>query len=214
MIGRVARLRVGLGLTRDRPLVFLAEANAIYTGLKEHPSLFPDPIPALPVLLGHIGDATSAQQDVGRIKDAGPVRDAAFAVLRTSLECERMMVQALCDQSPEQAGQLISAASMTSLPTPGFDQKPLLTLKNALPSGTVLLDASAKLLDGTRRKKTFNWRGTADGGVSFFAMPSTPTGKTEIAGLTRLTTVGFQVSVTLRGRPPGPWSPTESILIL
>jgi hypothetical protein len=214
MIGRVARLRVGLGLTRDRPLVFLAEANAIYQGLEEHPSLFPDPFPALPALLGHIGDATRAQQDVDWLEGAGAVRDAAFAVLRTSLECERMMVQTLCDASPEQAAQLISAASMTPLGTPGFAQKPLLALKNALPSGTVLLDASAKLLDGTRRKKTFNWRGTADGGLSFFAMPSTPTGKTRIAGLTRLTTVGFQVSVTLHGRPAGPWSPTESILVL
>ncbi len=214
MIARVARLRVGLGLTRDRPLVFLAEATAIYTGLYEHPSLFPDPSPALPVLFAHIEDATSAQRDVGRINGAGAVRDAKFAVVRTSLECERMMIQALCDASPEQAPTLIAAASMTSLAPGGFEKKPLLSLRNGLPSGTVLLDASARLLDGTRRKKTFHWRGTTDAGASFFAMPSTPTGKTTISGLTRLTTVGFQVSVGFRDQTQGPWSPTESVLVL
>jgi hypothetical protein len=45
-------------------------------------------------------------------------------------------------------------------------------------------------------------------------MPSTPTGKTSIAGLVPLTTAGFQVSVTLNGRPQGAWSQTERILVL
>jgi hypothetical protein len=213
MIGRVARLRVLLGLTRDRPLVFLAEAGAVYTGLDEHPTLFPDPSPALPVLLGQIQDATSKQQDVGRIRGAGAARDAAFQIVRTSLESERMMVQALCDASPERAAELISAVSMTSAGSTAY-WKPLLVLKNGLPAGTVLLDANARLLDGTRRKKTFNWRGTADGGGSFFSMPSTPIGKTEIVGLAPLTTLGVQVSVTLRDGAQGPWSRTESILVL
>ena len=111
MIGRVARMRVGLGLTRDRPLVFLAEATAVYTGLYEHPGLFPEPSPALPVLFGHLQDAEVAQRSVGRVRDAGTVRDAAFGVLRTSLECERMMVQALCDTSPERAAEKVRAES-------------------------------------------------------------------------------------------------------
>jgi len=213
MIGRVARLRVALGLSRWKPLVFLAEAGAIYTGLDENKALFLDCNPALPVLFSHIEDATSAQRDVGRIKGAGAVRDAKFAILRTSLESERMMVQALCDASPEQAPALIAAASMKSVAC-GAYQKPLLAVKNGPGSGAVLLDANAGLLEGTRRLKVFNWRCTKGGGLSFLSMPSTPSAQTEIAGLTPLTMVGFQVAVTVRRQPQGPWSQTVSILVL
>jgi hypothetical protein len=212
MLGRIGRLRVGLGLDTRRPLFFLARATAIYTGLDEHQGLFVSSLPSLPTLLAQIQDATAAQQDVGKVRGAGAARSVKFRVLVTSLEIQRMLVQALCDASPEQAEALIAAASMTIVRSGGF-QKPVLGLKNVLPSGRVLLHANTGLLDGTRRAKTFNWRGTLDG-QSFFAMPATPTGKTSIAGLTPLTTVGFQVSVTVNKQPPGPWSQTVSILVI
>jgi hypothetical protein len=212
MIGRVARLRASLDLSTDRPLAFLARAGAIHAGLEEYQALFVNLMPSLPILLGQIQDATAAQQSVGRVKGAGAVRDAKFRTLVTSLESERMMVQAACDASPEQAAALIAAASMKAVVFLGHP-KGLLTLKSIQPSGSVLLDAHAGLLDGTKRRKTFNWQGTLDGGRSFFAMPATPTAKTSIAGLTPLTVVGFQVAVTVHKQPQGPWSQTVSILV-
>lgn len=208
----IGRLRAALGLDIKRPLLFLSGCNGIYTGLEDSKALFVNPSPTLPVLLGQIQDATTAQQSVGKIKGAAAARDAKFAVLRTSMESERMMVQALCDQSPEQAATLIAAASMKAVTVATF-HKVLLGAKTGLPSGTVLLDANASLLDGTKRRKTFNWELTTDGGKTFASLPSTPLGKTQVANLTPLTMVGFRVSLTVSNQPQGPWSQVVTILV-
>jgi hypothetical protein len=205
------RLRAALGLDSKRPLVFLSQCNAIYTGLEENKTLFVTPNPALAVMLQQIQDATAAQQLVGKVKGAGATRDAKFGVLRTSMESQRMMVQGLCDQSPDQAAALIAAAAMKGVAV-GTRHKELLALKNGLPSGTVLLDANARLLDSTSRHKTYNWESTVDG-KTFSPMPSTPNPKTSIVNLTPLTTVGFRVSVTVSKQPQGAWSQVVSILV-
>jgi hypothetical protein len=213
MIATVRKLRVALGLNIHKPLHFLAQAGRIYTGLDTNPSIFVAPNPPLPILLGQIQDATLAHQRVGQVKGAAAARRVTFGVLVTSLQCERMMVQTLCDQSPEQAAALIAAASM-AIAGVGVHDKAILTLRNGLPEGTVLLDAHAGRIDGTRRRKLYNWRGTMDDGETFFALPPTPTGQTSVANLPRLTRVGFQVSVTVNKQPQGPWSETASILVL
>jgi hypothetical protein len=213
MIGKVARMRAALGLNTESPLVFLSQASAIYTGLETNKALFVAPTPQLPVLLGQIQDATTAQQNMGKLKGASGARDASFRILVTSLESERMMVQALCDANPEQAATLIAAASMMSVADAGRFAKPLLALKNGRPFGTVLVDANAGFLDSTYRRKTFHWQFTIDSGKSFSPLPPTPIAKTSIANLTPFTTVGVQVSVTVNQQPQGPWSQTVSILV-
>ena len=45
------------------------------------------------------------------------------------------------------------------------------------------------------------------------SVPTTPFAKTTIAGLTPLTEVGFEVSVTVNKQPPGAWSQTVSVLV-
>jgi len=211
MIGRILRLRVTLGLTPNKPLVFLAQADDIYTGLSGNPTLFPNCNPTAPVLLGQIQDAKTAQQNVGKIKGASAVRDAKFKIVVTSLESERMMVQWLCDATPDQAASLIAAARMTSVTIPAR-QKPLLGARNG-PSGTVLLEANASLLDGTHRRKTFNWRMTTDGEKTFTGLPSTPVGKTTVSGLTPLTTYYFRFRATTR-KGSGAYSQVVSLLVL
>jgi hypothetical protein len=213
MIGKVARMRAALGLNTESPLVFLAQASAIYTGLETNKALFAAPTPQLPVLLAQIQDATKAQQNMSKLKGASAARDASFRILVTSLESERMMVQALCDANPEQAATLIAAASMISAAGAGGFPKPLLALKNGRPPGTVLVNANAGLLDSTSRRKTFHWQFTIDAGKSFSPLPSTPIARTSIANLTLLTTVGVQVSVTVNQQPQGRWSQTVSILV-
>jgi hypothetical protein len=204
MIARILRLRAKLGLDPRKPLVFLSKANAICNGLGDK-TLFPTPVPPVATLQLQIQNATTAQQNMGTVKGAGPARDAAFQIVGTSLESERMMIQGLCDVNPEQAATLIAAAAMTPSAI-GLHNKALLAAKTGPTSGTVLLEANASLLDDTNRKKFFNWQGTLDGGKTFFAMPSTPTGQTSIGNLVPLATIGFQVSVTVHKQPQGPWS--------
>jgi hypothetical protein len=212
-IDRVPRLLVTHGLRIRQPLRFLSGCSAIHAGLGAAPDLFPDPRPALPVLLEHIQDATAAQQDMGRLKGHAATRNAKFSILRTSIESEVTYVQGLIDTSPGLGAVLISAASMKAEGYRGH-HKPILAAKNVLPSGSVLLDANAELLDATWRARFYCWRLTLDGGTTFLPLPNTPTGQTTVSGLTPLSTVGFQVAVAVHGQPQGPWTQTVSILVL
>jgi hypothetical protein len=211
-LARILRLRVHLGLDYKRPLVFLSGCNAIYTGLNSNSKIFVTPNPLLPVLLGGIQDATMAHQNVATVRGGAAVRNAKFAVLRTMMESELAYVQSLCDASPELALTIINAAAMKARNHSGY-QKPLIGLKNALPSGTVLVYANAKLLDQTRRSKFYNWQYTLDGGKTLVAMPPTQVGQTSLSGLTPLAMVGVQVSVSVHKEPQGPWSHTATILV-
>ena len=211
-IERVPRLLVTHGLRIRQPLRFLAGCSAIHTGLGSAPELFPDPRPALPELLEHLQDATAAQQDMGRLKGNAALRNAKFGILRTSIESEVTYVQSLVDTSPGLGLVLISAASMKAEGYRGH-HKPILAARNVLPAGSVLLDANAELLDNTWRARLYCWQLTLDGGTTFLPLPSTPTGKTTVSGLTPLTRVGFQVAVSVLGQPQGPWTQTVSILV-
>jgi hypothetical protein len=212
-IGRILRVRANLGLARGSPLVFLSQCTGICAGIADNPTIFVDPSPGVLVLQEQIQDATVAQQNVARLRGGSAVRDARFRVLHSSMESELCYVQSLCDAAPpEVALTIISAASMNVDGYRGH-QKALLSVKNALPSGTVLLEANGRLLDDTQRAKIFNWRCTMNG-QTFSALPSSETGKTSISGLTPLTRVGFQVSILVHKQPPGPWSQTVSILVL
>ena len=102
MIGRIIRMRVGLGVDIRTPLPFLERSSEIYTGLDDNKTTyFTSCNPVLPELSQYIQDATTAHKNVGKISGAVPVRSAKFQVLLTALESECMMVQALCDASPE-----------------------------------------------------------------------------------------------------------------
>ena len=212
-IDKVSRLRVGHGLIFNKPLLFLSGCQGIYTGLSDHPTIFVSPNPGLPVVHQQIQDATQAHQDVGKYKGAAEARTAKFVLLRTTMESEVIYVQGLVDVAAPGAGpSIISAANMKAIIHKPY-QKPILKAKNILPSGSVFLDANAKLLDKTHREKSYCWQQTLDGGKSFLPLPTTPTGQTTVHGLTPLTIVGFQVAVLVRGQPLGPWSQTVSILI-
>jgi hypothetical protein len=208
------RFRVVLGLDRKKPVQYLSGCNAVYDGLLANKATFVLTNPLLPALLTQIQNAIAAQQLVTtRVKGAAATRDAVFDILVTSMEMERMMVQGLCDAAPPgQAASIAALASMRGYNL-GVFHKDLLSLKNITPSGSVLLDANAGLLDSSSRQKTYNWGYTLDNGKTILPMPSTPVATTTIANLTPLTTVGFQVSVTVHKQLPGAWTPLVYILV-
>ena len=208
------RFRVVLGLTRNKPLVFLSQCNTIYTALDNNKATFITPSPALPLLLTQIQNATTSQQlVVTRVKGAATARESVFDVLAASMEMERMMVQGLCNAAPlAQAATIAALAAMKGYSVRVF-QKDILTAKNLTPVGTVLLDANAHLLDPSSKQKTYNWGYTLDGGKTILPLPSTPVARTTVANLAPLTTVGFQVSVTVHKQLPGAWTPLVYLLI-
>jgi hypothetical protein len=208
------RLRASLDLDWNKPVPCLSGSLAICTAIGNEPAVFTNPNPPLATVLAQHQDAVTTHQLVGTgVHGAFEARALKLSILRTSMESERMMVQTVCDGRPAaEAANIIKLAGMKPVAV-GALYKPLLGLKNAQPSGTVLLDANAKLLDASSRQKVYNWQYTLNGGQTFLGMTATPGAKTSIANLVPLTTVGFEVSVTVLGRPQSAWSPTVFILV-
>ncbi len=191
----------------------LGRAHAVTSGMTDDPGPVPAPTPSLAVLQDQAVRLDLAQQRCPpRAKGAAAARDVERAKLVSMLESECSYVQTVCDESPEQAVAIASAAGFTVASAPVHDN-PVLKVKNGASPGTVHLDANVAKLAGRSGKKTcFNWQWTADGGRTFNDAPSTPHGKTTIAKLPPLTMVGFRVSVTdVRGSAR--WSPVVSILV-
>jgi hypothetical protein len=142
-----------------------------------------------------------------------PVRNAKLAVLVTTLESMRMYVQSLCDANPEQAATIAAAAGMAIAKAPGH-AKPVLQATLGIQSGTVELSANATLLvgRGVRKKVTFNWEVSADGGKTWTGVPSTPLSRTTVTGLTPLVTYAFRVCVTV-STTVGEWSQPVLLLV-
>ena len=135
-----------------------------------------------------------------------------------SMETQRMYVQTLADASPGRAIALIQNAGLVLSGIPSRS-KPLLALKLAKTSGVVLADANVGLLmAGAKAAKPtgnrfFNWQATFDGSKTFVTLPPTSSGKTTLANLTPLTTVGVRVNLN-NGEGPGEWTPVVSILVM
>jgi hypothetical protein len=142
-----------------------------------------------------------------------PERDSEAGLVLSTLEMERAFVQFLCNQTPLQAAQLVSAAAMYFSGSTTYS-KALLTVVSPPGSGTAFLRANAGLLTGnTRKRPQFNWRGSPDGGRTWVGYLSTPHAKTSVPNLVPLSEWTFEVSVTLGDAGPGPWSQPVTVLI-
>lgn len=208
------RIRVALRASRTNIALLLALAKTIYNAMVAHANLFPQAIPALTVLGQLIQDLETAQQAtythaVGTVA----VRNAKRDALITALESERMYVQSLCDASPEQAETYIKAAGMDVAKSP-MHSKPVLSAEQGPFPGSAKLVANATLLvgRGVRKRVTFNWQYSADGGKTWTSATSTPLASTLIEGLTPMTTYWFRVSATV-SKTPGEWSQAVTLLV-
>jgi len=210
----IQRLRVALGVETQKVPVLLPQATHIYNGFQANQTLFPTPPVPLATVLVQIQDLATAEQATKTgTKGTVPIRNAKRAVVVTTLESMRMYVQSLCDANPEQAAMIAAAAGMVIAKVPAF-AKPVLQAKQGIQSGTVLLGANATLLvgRGVRKKVTFNWEVSADGGKTWTIVPSTPLASTTVTGLTPLVTYAFRVCVTV-SRTTGEWSQPVLLLV-
>jgi hypothetical protein len=203
--------RVVLKAKKQKILFFLAVCNAIYTGLLNHPALFPALPVLLSVLLAQIQAVESAQKLVKtRVAGAAATRDDLVDVLASTVENIRSYIQVLCDASPGQAATLAAAAGM-SLAAVGVHPKAALAATLGTVSGLVRLVANGSLLSTSRRGKFFEWQYTLDG-KTWLVGTTTSTGKASIAGLPPLTSVGFRVRVT-NSLTVGEWTQVVSIVV-
>jgi hypothetical protein len=208
------RIRVALKAARNNVPALLALAKAIYNAMLAASNLFKQPNPALAVLGQQIQDLEAAHQATfTRAKGTVAVRNAKRDLLVTSLESERMYVQSLCDANPEQAETYVTAAGMALAKAPAH-AKPILAAEPGPVPGSAKLVANATLLvgRGVRKRATFNWQLSADGGKTWTNVASTPLASTTVEGLTPMTSYSFRVSATV-SKTPGEWSQAVTLLV-
>ena len=212
-MNKVRRSRVVLGVKANNKPALLDKGYAVYNGVSAHPEVFVTPNPPLPLLKGRLVAFHEAQQAVGTgTKGAAAVRDNKAFELITILETGRGYVQELCDASPEQAAVIAKAAAMR-IGEPQKHNKPLLQAKQRQAGSAVQIVANVGVLtEATKGRVFFNWQVSADGGATWINAPSTPRGRTEIAGLTALVTYAFRVSVT-DAKSTGAWSDAVTFLV-
>jgi hypothetical protein len=186
---------------------------AIHDGMAAAGPLFAAASPPLAVLNTQLL-AFDAAVDAKITKTGNvPERDSEASLVLTTLEMERAFVQYLCNQSPLQAAQIVSAAAMYFAGSTTYS-KAVLTAESPPGTGTAFLRANARLLKGNTWKRTqFNWRGSPDGGTTWIGYRSTPHSKTSIPNLMPLSEWMFEVSATIGAAEPGPWSQPVSVVI-
>lgn len=214
MAKAIQRIRVTLGINKRNYPQLLARSKAIYNAMVVNATLFPNAAPPMATLLVLITNFDTAQQaTANKAKGTVPVRNAKAALLVTALESEETYVQGLCDASPEQAMELISAAGMQAKKAPLHDKAILQAKLVAGQPGAVQLIGNAALLcAGSKKRPTFNWQSSVDGGKSWATAPSTPHADTVITNLPLGVTAELRVSVTL-GKVTGDWSQAVAILV-
>jgi hypothetical protein len=141
-------------------------------------------------------------------------RDVQLASLIGMMTSELVGIQAVADSgNPEEAVATLLAGGVEVAGVPKHD-KPVLEPSEGPTSGSVNLEANAKILlgDYLRRKHFFNWEYTLDS-KTFISVPSTGEARTTVTGLTPLTTVGFRVCVTKGKGVMDPWSQVVEFLV-
>ena len=214
MTTAIRRIRVSLGLKPQNYPWLLLRAHAIYTAMMANPVLFPNPTPTMAILLTLLTAFDVAQQaTITRAKGTIAARNAKAALLVTALESEETYVQGLCDASPEQAPELIDGAAMFAKAIAQHDKAILEASLILATPGLVQLDANAKmLLAGSRKRPTFNWQSSPDGGKTIVTLPSTPHAKTFVPNMPMLADAWFRASVTL-GTTTSEWTQWVKIFV-
>jgi hypothetical protein len=214
---RILRIRAMLAINTFKIPEVLARALAMYDGMNQDKTTYASPNPTLPIFQQQIQNLSTSHQSVKtRVVGARATRDADRDVLVESMQSERLYVESVANATPGRAIQIIEKAGLLVAGAPKHT-KGILTLRTGNPSGTVACEAYVALLLGVGAKhpagaRFFNWQYTLDGSRTFITLPSTPHGKTVLANLTPLTTVGVRVSLTnVDGTTD--WSQVVSIVV-
>jgi hypothetical protein len=210
----IHRVRAVLNVDKFKIPALLSESKNIYNAMNADKATYALPNPPLPTLLVQIQALDTAQQAVkARAPGAVEVRNAKRDILFASLESEQAYVQSLADNNHDRAPAIVTGAAMFVAKAPSTT-KPVLQVTLGVQPGTATLRANATMLvgKGVKKRPTFNWQLSIDGGKTWSIAPSTPLAKTVIENLTPMTTYLFRVSATV-ANIAGEWSQPVSILV-
>jgi hypothetical protein len=210
------RLRAILAVPPDNFPQLEVRATAVADGLGSDTALFVNPNPILPVLTLKLGLFSKAQQlaVTTHAKADYLDRNAKAGSLLTCLESERAYVQERADActSPADAELVIVKGGMVVAKGSTY-HKPFLRVRQHMPGGPVEVLAHVALLTvNTVGAVFFNWQYTRDGGATWITLPPTTRGRTEVGGLSPLSTYGFRVAVT-DAKGTGVWGQVVTFLV-
>jgi hypothetical protein len=212
-MGALRLIRVVVKAKVGKKALFVAVAGSVSAALLAHAGSYAGSPVDLNSFKGLVATLTSWQaQARDRVPGAAAQRDAALAVVATSLELIRAFVEQLCNASPESAATLAQQAGMAIATRAPRAKVPLRARQGDQP-GTVILYASVSLLATGKGGRFFSWQSSVDGGASWVSAPSTPDAKTTIAGLPVLTEVLFRACVTQKKTGQGPWTAPVPFLV-
>ncbi len=187
----------------------LVHTTGVHNGIGSDTATYGAPNPDLPTYLGLIQNLAAANAAVRARTMTAAARDLERDLLWTATETQRSYVQSIADRSPSRAVVIIQTAGFV-VARPTSHGKGIIELRDGKQSGTLVCDANVGILLGPgavkpSQSRFFNWQYTPDASRTFVTVPSTPTGKTMITGLTPLTVIGVRVSMT-SSTGTGPWS--------
>ncbi len=209
-----AKPRATFGTSRrDTPGV-VDRARIMYAAFLAAAATFQSAPITMVAFLALIQAVETAQQNaLSKGKGTASARNVKRDALWTAMQTLLIFVQSLADGlTAEGAVQVIQAAGLLVAKTTR-STKPILQAKLTTTPNVVHLEANATALKGmkTSKKVNFNWQWSQDA-KSWVSVTSTPYARTDISGLTPMTTYWFRASATI-GAVPGEWSPAVSLVV-
>jgi hypothetical protein len=210
------RPRAILKIKRKNTNSVETRAKALVAGAGGNPTVYASVTATITAIENQLPLLDKAEvQARAKAPGAAAARNVQRNLLIGLMETAVGLVQTIADacSTVDQAVSTIQEAGLLVALVPQRT-KAILAAKQATPGSNVTLEANATVLGGSSRKKScFNWQITSDGGKTYVTLPSTPTAKTSVAGLTPLLTYGFRVSVTSSSGAAGAWSQTVAFLV-
>jgi hypothetical protein len=212
-----ARPRATFGTAKKNVPGVLFRAKAMYDALVAAAATFVSPTILMATFLALITALADSQRDARATKAVGStrLRNTKRDAVWTAMETLRAYVQSMADTlNAESAASLIELAGLVVAAT-ALHAKAVLTATLTTTPGTVHLDANRTLLVGpadARKRATFFWQMSADGGLTWRDLRATPYTTTDVTGLALMSTYTFRVSVRV-GKTEGAWSQAVSLVV-
>jgi hypothetical protein len=199
------KVTVVLKLSKRSP-DFIHQARAVAAGLTGNPD-FPSPNPPVATLDAQIDALDLAQTAVlARTRGTAQARNAAKAVVVTSLKLACAYVQSVADANLDRGDAIARSAGM-NVKARAVRIKPVLAVRMGAVPGFVILTAKS-----VGRVASYEWEMSADQGHTWTALPNTFAAKTMVAGLNSAQAYAFrQRSHTKAGASD--WSPVVTLVV-
>jgi hypothetical protein len=169
---------------------------------------FPSPTPALAGVTTNL-DALEVAEAVaaGRTKGTAAARDVKRKAVEDDLTGLKGYVLGIARKNPAVATAIIESSGMFPKQLTKHQKAELAALMGSTP-GDVILRAKAS----PKRRASYEWQFSSDGGKTWVAIGNTTTADHSVAGLTVGATYLFRVRITV-GKTTADWSQTISFLV-